>query len=162
MNVNISLYRTFCVVARNKSISKAAEELFVSQSAVTQSIKKIENDIDENKMEIDSYGFYISNHPASKYTGSGLIKLIDTQKYFDKYIRSVVLIESIKRTKTKNNEEMAFVEASDETGIASFVVFAKQIRLLDDLKVRDIAEFQGRVTKRYDKYQININNIIKK
>lgn len=125
-------------------------------------IKKIENDIDENKMEIDSYGFYISNHPASKYTRNGLVKLIDTKKYFDKYIRSVVLIESIKRTKTKNNEEMAFVEASDETGIASFVVFAKQIRLLDDLKVRDIAEFQGRVTKRYDKYQINVNNIIKK
>lgn len=125
-------------------------------------IKLSENELDENKLEHDSYGFYITNHPASKYTGAGLEKLINIEKYFDKYIRSVVLIESIKRTKTKNNEEMAFVEASDETGAASFVVFSKQIRLLDDLKPKDIAEFQGRVTKRYDKYQINVNNIIKK
>ena len=57
---------------------------------------------------------------------------------------------------------MAFLEASDETGIALFVVFARQMRLLEDIKIKDIVEINGRVTKRYDKYQININNMIKK
>lgn len=47
-NVNFELYRVFCKVAKNKNISKTAEELFISQSAVTQSIKKLESLLSEN------------------------------------------------------------------------------------------------------------------
>ena len=83
------------------------------------------------------------------------------ENYFDKNVRTVVLIESIKKTKTKVGEEMAFLEASDETATSSFVVFARQIKLLEELEKKDIVEIQGRVTKRFDKYQINVNNIIK-
>ncbi len=125
-------------------------------------LKEYEEEEPTNKLELESYGFYITNHPTSIYTGENIMKLQNIKNYFDKYVRTVVLIESIKKTKTKTGEEMAFVEASDETGTSSFVVFARQIRLLDNLKVRDIAEMQGRVTRRYDKYQINVNNIIKK
>ena len=125
-------------------------------------LKRIEEERSLHKLELTSYGFYISNHPASKYTSSNIQKLRDISTYFDKYIRTIVLIEKITRTKTKKNEEMAFVEASDETGITTFVVFSRQIRLLDDLKVQEVCEIQGRVTKRFDKYQINVNNIIKK
>ena len=42
MDVNLELYRIFCIVAQNGNISKAAEELFVSQSAVSQTIKQLE------------------------------------------------------------------------------------------------------------------------
>ena len=42
MNFNFDLYRTFCKVVECKNITKAAEELFVSQSAVTQSMQKLE------------------------------------------------------------------------------------------------------------------------
>ncbi len=125
-------------------------------------LKEYEEVESKNKLELESYGFYITNHPTSIYNQSDIIKLNTIQKYFDKYIKTVVLIESIRRTKTKNNEEMAFLEASDETGIALFVVFARQMRLLEDIKIKDIVEINGRVTKRYDKYQININNMIKK
>ena len=41
-NINFELYRIFCMVATNKNISKTAEELFISQSAVTHSIQKLE------------------------------------------------------------------------------------------------------------------------
>ena len=57
---------------------------------------------------------------------------------------------------------MAFIDASDDTGTGTFVVFAKQIRLLDEIKAKDIVEVQGRVTKRFDKFQVNVNNMIKK
>ena len=43
MDINLELYRVFCEVAKNGNISKAAENLFVSQSAVSQSIKQLEN-----------------------------------------------------------------------------------------------------------------------
>ena len=43
MNTNLELYRVFCEVAKYESISKAAEKMYISQSAITQSIKKLEN-----------------------------------------------------------------------------------------------------------------------
>lgn len=125
-------------------------------------LKEYEDVEVKNKRELESYGFYITNHPASGYQGEHILKLQNITNFFDKYVRCVVLIESIRKTKTKTGEEMAFVEASDETGSGSFVVFARQIRLLEDVKQRDIVEIQGRVTKRFDKYQINVNNMIKK
>lgn len=45
MNVNFELYRIFYVVAINKNMSKASEELFISQPAVSQSIKKLEEQL---------------------------------------------------------------------------------------------------------------------
>jgi len=152
-----TLHENMEVVLNYAELASSIEEPLIPKPM----IKKSDVEIDENKLEYESYGFYISNHPVSKYNSPNIQKLINITNYFDKYVHCVVLIESIKYTKTKKNEDMAFIEASDETGSQSFVVFSKQIRLLDDLKVKDIAEFQGRVTKRYDKYQININNIIK-
>ncbi|HAN09111.1 MAG TPA: LysR family transcriptional regulator [Clostridiales bacterium] len=45
MNINFELYYIFYVVANNESISKAANELYISQPAVTQSIKKLESQL---------------------------------------------------------------------------------------------------------------------
>ena len=45
MNINFELYKMFYVVANNKSISKGAEELMISQPAVTQSIKVLEGQL---------------------------------------------------------------------------------------------------------------------
>ena len=45
MNVHLDLYRVFREVARRGSISKAAERLFVSQSAVSQAVMQLENQI---------------------------------------------------------------------------------------------------------------------
>ena len=45
MNINFELYRIFYVVANKKNITKAAEELFISQPAVSKAIKKLENNL---------------------------------------------------------------------------------------------------------------------
>lgn len=45
MDVNIELYRVFYWIAKEKNITKTAEKLFVSQSAVTQSLKKLEEQL---------------------------------------------------------------------------------------------------------------------
>ena len=42
MNINLELYRVFHAVAYYKNISHAAETLYISQPAVSQSIKKLE------------------------------------------------------------------------------------------------------------------------
>ena len=46
MDFRTELYRIFNVVATKSSFSKAAEELFMTQSAVSQAIKQLENSID--------------------------------------------------------------------------------------------------------------------
>lgn len=45
MNINFELYRIFYVVARCGNISKAALELYISQPAVSKSIKKLEDEL---------------------------------------------------------------------------------------------------------------------
>lgn len=45
MNINFELYKVFYEVANSKSISKGAEKLMISQPAVTQSIKTLENEL---------------------------------------------------------------------------------------------------------------------
>ena len=45
MNLDLNLYRIFYVVAKKGNITKAAEELFISQPAVTQAIHSLENQI---------------------------------------------------------------------------------------------------------------------
>ena len=42
----LDLYRIFNVVSQNSSISKAAKELFMTQSAVSQAISRLERDLE--------------------------------------------------------------------------------------------------------------------
>lgn len=43
--VNLELYRVFYTVAKRGSLTKAAEELYISQPAVSQAIKQLENQL---------------------------------------------------------------------------------------------------------------------
>ena len=45
MDINLDLYKVFREVARVGNISRAAEKLFISQSAVSQAIMQLENKI---------------------------------------------------------------------------------------------------------------------
>lgn len=56
MENKIDNYKIFESVARNESISKASEELFISQPAVSQSIKKLEETIGGNLFNRTKHG----------------------------------------------------------------------------------------------------------
>ncbi len=45
ININLELYRVFYVVAKNKHMTKASEELHISQPAISQAIKKLETQL---------------------------------------------------------------------------------------------------------------------
>lgn len=45
MNINLELYKIFYYVAKNESITRAANELAISQPAISKSIKTLENQI---------------------------------------------------------------------------------------------------------------------
>ena len=45
MNIDLELYRVFYIVAKHKHMTKASEELHISQPAISQSIKKLEDQL---------------------------------------------------------------------------------------------------------------------
>ena len=111
--------------------------------------------------ELTSFGFYVTNHPVSKYTDKSIMKLENIKQFFDKRVKCVVLLEKVRTIKTKKGDNMAFITASDETGSGEFVLFPSGYNLLYNIKKGDIIIIQGLVTKRFDSYQININGLQK-
>lgn len=109
--------------------------------------------------ELNSYGFYITNHPASVYLSKEYMKISMMKNYAYKKIKTVVIVEKISKIKTKKNEDMAFFTGSDETGIADFTVFPKVYDLFKSVKNNDLVMVLGEVQQRFDKYQIVVNNI---
>lgn len=133
----------------------------LDSNLVTKPNLEIYEELPSNELmnkELELFGFYVSNHPASKYNE---IKIMNIKKYFDKTITTVGLLESIKTIKTKNNDTMAFLEISDETGSLSYTLFPNKISYANLLKVGDLLKINGHVEKRYDKYQIIVNKIEK-
>ena len=111
------------------------------------------------KLEYESYGFYIKNHPTSKYMNKEYIKLHKIKNYLFKNIKCVILIDKITKIKTKKGEDMAFIKGSDETDVCEFTVFPNRYKLLENINQNDIIEINGSVEKRFDKYVIIVNNI---
>ena len=56
--------------------------------------------------ELEVYGFYISNHPASKYQGKDITKLDQIEKKFNTFVKCIVIIDSIKSIKTKAMKQL--------------------------------------------------------
>jgi len=79
MNIDIEFYKVFCCVAESGSFSKAAEKLYISQPAITQTIKKLEE-------QLGGKLFYRNNNGVS---------LTEEGKYLYEYIKdSMTTIEN--------------------------------------------------------------------
>ncbi len=113
------------------------------------------------EQEEECFGFYISNHPVtthkSKYQNIVSINCIGN--YFNRIVNVMVMVEKVKAIKTKKNEDMAFVTASDETGQVDFIFFPRVYKNNMDIKKGDICIFTGTVEKRYDELQLVVSKI---
>ena len=61
MKTNLELYKTFYYVAKNRSITGAANELMISQPAVSKSIKVLERDLDTTLFNRGKDGVSLTN-----------------------------------------------------------------------------------------------------
>lgn len=118
------------------------------------------NDAELMERELNTFGFYVTNHPSSKYQ-NGIMKIKEIKKYFDKFVSLVIIIDSIRKIKTKNGDDMGFFSGSDETGVADFIIFPKNNRFLNEIRKGDFVKVRGQVTRRNDKYQVVVSNIEK-
>lgn len=112
------------------------------------------------EFEILSYGMYITNHPCSKY--KDVIKVENIKNYLFKNINMVLLIKSIRTIKDKKGGEMAFLECEDETGKVNLTMFSSLYAKNNDLKVNELIGVNVKVSKRFDKLNVLVNNIKRK
>lgn len=113
------------------------------------------------KNEFKCYGFYLTEHPVSRYRDNININSLMLEDYDNKYIELVLEVNNIREVVTKNNDVMAFIKASDEYRYISLTLFPKIYNVNKDINNLDIIKVYGRVEKRFDNYQIVVSNIKK-
>lgn len=86
MDINYELYKVFYYVATSLSFSEASKQLFISQSAVSQSIKTLEKKLDQplypqyQKVQLTPAGKVLLKHiePAMNLIQRGESQLLDS------------------------------------------------------------------------------------
>ena len=108
-----------------------------------------------------SLGFYLSSHPTTIYKSrtSNVVNLVDIKNYFGKRIELLVMIDKVRVVNTKNNDRMAFYLASDDTAQTDLTLFPKAYEKYKDIDKGEIVLVKGEVQRRFDKYQIIVNEI---
>lgn len=61
-NINLELYKVFYYVAKTKNVTKASELLSISQPAITQTIKKLESELNYTLFYRTSRGMELTNY----------------------------------------------------------------------------------------------------
>ena len=112
--------------------------------------------------EFETFGFYLSNHIITEYRSkyNNHIMIKDIEAHFDKNIKLIVYVERLKEVNTKSNNKMLFVTGSDEMGKIDLVLFPTVYSSVDEISKGNILLVDGRVEKRFDKYQIVVNKVI--
>ena len=86
MDINYELYKVFYYVATSLSFSEASKKLFISQSAVSQSVKTLEKKLGQplfirstKKVQLTPAGNLLLNHiePAMNLISRGESQLLD-------------------------------------------------------------------------------------
>ena len=86
MDINFELYRFFCETAKAGNITKAAERLFVSQSAVSQAIKQLENKLGCKLFNRNTRGVQLTTEGEVlySYAGSAITLIENAQEKLSK------------------------------------------------------------------------------
>ncbi len=113
------------------------------------------------QLELQIFGFYLSNHPVTEYKlkYSNIIPLDQLDKNFDKVVNTIVLVDKTREVMTKNNNKMLFINGSDEINTIDLVLFPNIYEKYNNIEKGMTILINGKVEKRFDKYQIVVNNI---
>ena len=99
--------------------------------------------------EKECFGFYLSNHPVTFYREkiANTVPLTDINKYFNKTIICVLLIDKVREVYTKNHQKMAFLSCSDDEAMIDVILFP-DVYMASNIKKGDIVKIEGKVEKR--------------
>jgi DNA-binding transcriptional LysR family regulator len=87
-NIDLELYRVFYEVVKYNNISKAAEAMFISQSAITQSIQKLENMLGGKVFYRNKRGVELTEEGRNlyDYIKDSIEKMSNAENIFSNYV----------------------------------------------------------------------------
>ena len=111
--------------------------------------------------EKEAFGFYLSSHPTTMYQKDNpyCISINEIDKYYDKTIDTLILVEKIKTINTKKGDKMAFVTGSDETGSKEFIIFPNSLKGFENIDKGNILKIRGKVERRLNEIQVIVDKI---
>ena len=112
--------------------------------------------------EYEAFGFYLSSHIITDYRVkyNNHLKITDLDRFFNKQVDLIVYVDRLKEVNTKNNSKMLFITGSDETSTIDIVIFPTLYDEFNNVEKGDVLVINGRVEKRFDKYQVVVNKMI--
>ena len=149
MDINYELYKVFFYVATTLSFSEASKQLFISQSAVSQSIKALEKKLDQTlfirstkRVQLTPEGEILLRHvePAMNLIKRGESQLIDSSStgYLERFHKEFPNAH----IKVTNQTSIKCVELL-ETGQVDLIVINYPNSYLSNLySFKQIAEFK--------------------
>lgn len=92
MDINLELYKMFYFIAKEGSITNAANKLFISQSAVTQALKKLEDDLGGKLFIRNKNGVILTDEGEKlfNYIKESINTLNNAENLFSQYLNSEV------------------------------------------------------------------------
>ena len=113
--------------------------------------------------EFEMFGMYLTHNPITelKEKNKNIVNLNDIESYFDKNINIIINVDKFREVNTSKGDKMAFITGSDEVSTIDIVMFPTTYSKYSDINNNDILRINGRVEKRFDKYQIVVNELEK-
>ncbi len=136
----------------------------LEENTIEKPIIKHEEELDIDEIleqEKEVFGFYVTSHKTEKYklNNKEVMDICLLENNLGKIVNIIVNVDRTKEITTKKNEPMCFITGSDNTGSISCTLFPKVYNEYKDIKKNDILKINGTVEKRFDEYQIIVNNI---
>lgn len=143
MDINLELYKVFYTVAKNKSMTKAAKELNISQPAISKSIKNLENQLngtlflrtntkleltEEGKMFYDKIGIALNfiNNAENEFCKFSNLEKGEINIGISSVLTKIILLDTLKNFKKLYPN----ININIENGLTS-----NSVKLLNDGKL---------------------------
>ena len=183
MNVDLELYRVFYTVAKHKHMTKASEELHISQPAISQSIKKLEDQLGGTLFLRSNKGMELTEEGKMFYEYvKGALELINNaEKEFTSFkdlskgeikigcsttLTKLVLIDSLKKFHIDypnininiTNDLTSNLVNDLKLGKLDFIIFNESNIKETNLNLEKIKELKQGFIYNPEFYKDNINN----
>ena len=185
MNINFEYYKIFYVIAKNKNITKAANELNISQPAISRMLKTMEDQMNTKLFIRQSKGVLLTQEGKELYrligeNISGIIKAendftkiikdktlkIATDKSYLNYLINNKKIDSL----LKNNTDISFINTNNfdllnhqlVNNLIDFAIISEptNYQFSNELKFRKIDELHLILVSKFKDDNVNSKPIV--
>ena len=100
MNINFEYYKVFYVIAKNKNITKAANELNISQPAISRMLKTMEDQMNTKLFIRRTKGVILTNEGKELYRliADNIDNIMKSEISFSKIIKNKTIKIAVNKT----------------------------------------------------------------